>query len=124
MLIQIANSMKNYKNVDGSDDNAQINFNKEEAYIRAKKKLDSLKGFYWHLASYIAVNGFIIITIWMNLDEGETIFQFGTFATAIFWGIGLLFHFLGVFGPDFFFGKNWEDRKIKELMDKDKRNWE
>jgi len=116
--------MENYSKIGSDDRNDQYNFNREEAYIRAKKKLDNLKGFYWHLASYIAVNTFIIIMIWMKLDEGETIFRFGTFATAFFWGIGLVCHFLGVFGPDFFFGKNWEERKIQEFMNKDKRNWE
>lgn len=112
--------MENYN----PERNNQFDYEQQEAYSRAKKKLDKLKGFYWHLASYIAVNLFIIISIGINLDEGESIWRFGTFATAIFWGIGLLFHFLGVFGPDVVFGKDWEDRKIQEYMDKDKRNWE
>jgi 2TM domain len=99
-------------------------FNQEEAYIRAKKRLDKLKGFYWHLAWYIIVNTFLIITIARNLDSDETIWQFGTFATAFFWGIGLFFHFMGVFGLSIFFSKDWENRKIEEYMNKDKRNWE
>jgi 2TM domain-containing protein len=116
--------MEKYNNIDENYSNAQANFNKEEAYLRAKKKLDKIKGFYWHLASYIVVNAFLIIMIAINLDYDESIWQFGTFATALFWGIGLTFHFLGVFGPDFFFGKGWEERKINEFMDKDKRHWE
>ena len=96
-------------------------YEREEAYLRAKKKLDKLVGFYWHLAAYVVVNIFLIILIGVNQEEGE-FFSFGTFATAIFWGIGLAFHFLGVFGPDFFFGKNWEDKKIKEFMDRDRRD--
>ena len=120
----IKNKMENYNNIGENDNGAQTNFNKEEAYIRAKKKLDKLKGFYWHLASYIVVNAFLIIMVWSKLDEGETIWQFKTFATAFFWGIGLVFHFLGVFGPGLFLGKDWENRKIKEYMDKDKRHWE
>jgi 2TM domain-containing protein len=116
--------MDNYKNVGKSNNNAQDNFNKEEAYLRAKKKLDKLKGFYWHLASYIVVNVFLIIMIAINLDYDESIWQFGTFATAIFWGIGLAFHAMGVFGPDLLFGKGWEERKINEYMDKDKQHWE
>ena len=94
---------------------------REEAYIRAKKKLDKLVGFYWHLAVYIIVNLFLIILIGVNSDRG--FWNFGTFATAIFWGIGLLFHFLGVFGPNFMFGKDWEKRKLKEFMDKDREEF-
>ena len=116
--------MENYNNIDEGNSNTQANFNKEEAYLRAKKKLDKLKGFYWHLASYLAVNIFLIVTLWTHLDADNTIWRFSTFTTAFFWGIGLLFHFLGVFGPDLLFEKNWEDRKMKKYMDKDKRTWE
>ncbi len=91
-------------------------YSKEEAYLRAKEKVKKLLGFYWHVASYVIVNLFIIIVI---VSNGGTLFSFGTFATAIFWGIGLLFHFLSVFGPDFLFGKNWEERKTKEFMEKE-----
>jgi hypothetical protein len=48
-----------------------------------------------------------------------------TFSTAFFWGIGLLAHGLSVFGRYVFFGQNWEEKKIQELMDKDKNEkWE
>ena len=97
-------------------------FSREEAYLRAKKKLDKIVGFYWHLAVYIVVNAFLVILIGSNTNEGY--FSFASFSTAIFWGIGLFFHFLGVYGPDFLFGKNWEERKIKEFMDKDRQSWE
>ena len=101
-------------------DQRQKDFEREDAYLRAQKKVKSLVGFYWHLASYVFVNIFIIILIVMN---GGKFWSFGTFATAFFWGIGLFFHFLGVFGPDFIFGKDWEQRKIKEYMDKDRENY-
>ena len=96
-------------------------FRKEEAYLRAKKKVDSLIGFYWHLAVYIVVNIFLILLIGFNSDQGFS--GFGPYSTALFWGIGLFFHFIGVFGPDFFFGKDWEKRKLKEYMDKERKNW-
>jgi len=99
-------------------------YREEDSYIRAKKKLEKIVGFYWHLASYVIVNAFLIITIATHLDADESIWKFGTFATAFFWGIGLSFHFIGVFGTSLFFGKNWEERKIKEFMDKDKQSWD
>ncbi|MEM5564548.1 2TM domain-containing protein [Psychroserpens sp. AS72] len=101
--------------------NTQRTWKKEEAYLRAQKKVKAMMGFYWHLASYVIVNVFLIILITSN---GGTLFSFGTFSTAFFWGIGLFFHFMGVFGPNFFFGKKWEERKIKELMDDDNKHWE
>ncbi|MFK7782474.1 2TM domain-containing protein [Psychroserpens sp.] len=110
------NSIEPYEN-----SRTQNAWEKEEAYLRAQKKVKAIIGFYWHLASYVIINIFIMIVITSN---GVKFFSFGTFSTAIFWGIGLFFHFLGVFGPDFIFGKKWEERKIKELMDNDKKYWE
>lgn len=97
-------------------------FRKEEAYLRAKKKVDAIVGFYWHLAVYVIVNLFLIILVGVNSNQGFT--GFGTYATAVFWGIGLAFHFLGVFGPNFLFGKNWERKKIEEFMEKERQEWE
>ncbi len=35
------------------------------------------------------------------------------------WGIGLAIHGFKTFGYDIFFGKNWEEKKVQELMDKE-----
>ncbi len=94
----------------------------EKRYLRAQKKLKEIKGFYWHLFWYLAVNIFLWVSIYMNLDTGESFFQYGHFFTAFFWGIGIFFHWFGVFGRNFIFSKDWEERKIKEYMEKDKFN--
>ena len=66
----------------------------------------------------------VIINI-QDLKEGESYFQAQNFFTAFFWGLGLLAHALSVFLPDFIMGQNWEERKIKEFMEKEKANkWE
>ena len=109
--------MERYNIEPYNDDNIQNNYAQEEAYLRAKKRLDKVVGFYWHLAVYVVVNLFLIILIGVNSDEG--FWHFGTIATPLFWGIGLGFHFLGVFGPNLLFSKNWEKRKIQEYMEKD-----
>jgi len=97
-------------------------YREEDSYLRAKKKLEKIVGFYWHLAAYVIVNTFLIIMIMVNSDADESIWNFGSFSTAFFWGIGLVFHFLGVFGKNILFGKQWEEKKIKEFMDKDKHS--
>jgi hypothetical protein len=113
--------MTNYSIDNQSENASQKDVYRQEAYIRAQKKVKKIVGFYWHLASYVIVNLFLIFLIGR---ENNNFWSFGTFSTAIFWGIGLFFHFIGVFGPDFLFGNNWEQRKIKEYMDKDKKRWE
>ena len=101
------------------NDDQQQNFRNEDAYLRAKKKVDSLIGFYWHFASYVVVNVFLIVIIGVYSEDGFK--SFGTYATALFWGIGLLFHFIAVFGFNFILGKNWEQRKLEEFMEKERQ---
>ena len=92
---------------------------------RAKRRVEELKGFYWHLAAYLGVNLFITISkISSNLGNGETFgeafWDFGTFAIWFFWGIGLAFHAAKVFGNFSLFGRQWEEKKIQQYMDENK----
>lgn len=101
------------------------NFTQEERYRRAEKRVKEIKGFYWHLFWYLAVNIYLTFggTIKTLFTEGTlefTNFNFGSFSVWFFWGIGLVAHWLHVFGMNIFFSRNWEERKIKEYMDKDK----
>ena len=102
--------------------------NYNAAYRRVKK----LKGFYSHLKVYIIVNIIIIVSSLArdNFNEGmdfSGLTEWHTYSTALFWGIGLLAHALSVFGTDWFFGSDWENRKIQKYMAKDvanKNKWE
>lgn len=91
-------------------------------YEKALKRVKKIKGFYTHLLVYVVINVMIIIVNLQSLDKGESYFQLENFFTAFFWGIGLVAHGLSVFGPNLFLGNDWEDRKIKELMEKEKSN--
>tara|TARA_R110002050_G_scaffold100580_1_gene208163 strand:+ start:113972 stop:114301 length:330 start_codon:yes stop_codon:yes gene_type:complete len=96
--------------------------NKQE---RAKEKVAQLKGFYIHLIVYVVINtGFMTMKLARNLANGESFFEaiwdFGTFATPFFWGIGLVFHAFKVFSFNPFFSKDWEERQIKKYMEEDK----
>jgi hypothetical protein len=94
------------------------NYNKSDIkYIEAKRKVKSMKGFYLHATVYVLVNLFIIS---QNVQEGESLSNMDNYWTAIFWGIGLLAHGISVFSPNVFFGKDWEEKIIRELMDKNK----
>jgi len=102
-----------------------INDPQQLKFERAKKRVKTIAGFYRHLAIYVIVNLFLIATNYFNLDAGEKFWEFSTFSTAFFWGIGLLFHALSVFGPNIFLGHDWEEKKIKEYMNRDQQTkWE
>nr|WP_298660708.1 2TM domain-containing protein [uncultured Flavobacterium sp.] len=94
-------------------------------YEEAAKKVKKLKGFYTHAIVYLVINSMIVILNIQNLNEGESYFQLKNFFTAFFWGLGLLAHAIATFVPYFILGKDWEERKIKEFMEKEKANkWE
>ncbi len=103
------------------------NFEEDPGYKAARKRVKDIKSFYVHLVVYLTVNIFLIL-----VDSGITRFgnwnlEMSNFYTALFWGIGLAAHWASVFGPGFLLGKKWEERKIKELMEKDRKQmqkWE
>jgi two-component system LytT family sensor kinase len=84
-------------------------------YVRALERVEKLKEFYQNLASYCIVIPFLIF-INLRFSPGFYWFWFPIFG----WGMGLAFHFLEVNNYNIFLGKNWEDRKIKEIMKEDK----
>ncbi|CAD0007670.1 2TM domain-containing protein [Flavobacterium chungangense] len=107
-------------------------FSNDEHFEIAYKKVKRIKGFYSHLKIYIIVNAVIIISnlsrdfSGIRLNEGA-FFEWHTYSTAVFWGIGLAAHALSVFGRNIFFGDDWEKRKIQEYMSKQSANnnkWE
>ena len=102
-----------------------INKNSEN-YLFAQNKVKEYKRFYRHFTVYLVVNSFIIgVLIYDTNYNFENFWRFETFSTAIFWGIGLLAHAASVFGKDLIFNKDWEQKKIQEFMEKDKKsNWE
>ena len=99
----------------------------EQRYLAAEKKVKRLKGYYWHLFWYLIVNlGISISKIVKSLDYGDSIeqaiFNFSHHSLWLFWGIGILFHTFSVFGKHPFLCKDWEDRKMKEFMEKEAKN--
>lgn len=98
------------------------NSDQEIAYEVAQKRVKKLKGFYIHLLVYLVVNIMIIYANYTYSKTNASLFEFRNFSTAIWWGIGLLAHGLNVFTIDLIFGKDWEERKIRELMNREKEN--
>ncbi|NHM01346.1 histidine kinase [Flavobacterium difficile] len=86
------------------------------SYIRAKERVEKLKGFYGNLISYCTV---IPILILINMNTSN--FQWFWFP-MLGWGFGLTMHAIETFG----YGKAWEEKKIREILNKEKqdnKNW-
>ena len=90
----------------------------ELKYQEAQRKVKKIKSFYTHLIVFILVNSYVVIKKLQHIDENDTILD--AFKLPLFWGIGLVFHGMKTFDLLPFLGKDWEDRKVKEMMDKEK----
>jgi sensor histidine kinase YesM len=91
-------------------------YNETNAYYRAKKRVEELKGFYANLTSYCIVIPFLVF---INLTYTPG-FQWFWFSGAG-WGFGLIMHASKVYG----YSSNWEERKVREIMGKEnhKQTW-
>jgi two-component system LytT family sensor kinase len=78
-------------------------------YQKAQKRIKELKEFYGNLFSYCIVIPMLIV---INLYTSSKFLWF--FFPMFGWGIGLSLHAFSTFG----YGKDWEERKIKEYMKK------
>lgn len=77
------------------------------AYERAVKRVKELKSFYGNLISYCIVIPFLII---INVLVSPKHLWF--YWPMLGWGIGVLAHGMNVFA----IGRNWEEKKIREIM--------
>jgi hypothetical protein len=89
----------------------------QDAYRRARRRVREIRGFYVHVAVFVAVN---ILLHLINFVATPKVYW--AFWPLVGWGIGLLAHGLATFRWMPFLGKDWEERKIRELMDKNRRD--
>ncbi|WP_271766072.1 2TM domain-containing protein [Aquimarina algiphila] len=99
--------------------------NKEQnAYKKAKKRLDEERGFYMHVIIYVVMN--IAITIFQYALDGNKDWLIWVITLRpLLWGTGLLCHGLWTFRRNIkwfkntIYSKQWEERKIMEIMKDD-----
>ncbi|MBI3715986.1 MAG: 2TM domain-containing protein [Betaproteobacteria bacterium] len=81
-------------------------------YRAARKYVRELRKFYEHLASYVVVNAFLVVLNYLTSPNHWWV-QWVLFG----WGIGIVAHGLSVLGYRNFYGTEWEERKIREVME-------
>lgn len=86
---------------------------KDKSYERAQKRVKEIKSFYGNLISYCIVIPFLIIVNLMTSPD-DIWFYF----PMLGWGIGVIAHGMSVFA----IGKSWEEKKIREILEKQNRN--
>ena len=89
----------------------------EIKYQKAKERVEAIKGFYIHLIVYVVVN-LILFSINMIVSPDSLWFIWPLMG----WGVGLVLHALSVFGFVPRFAADWEERKIREIMENENIN--
>jgi len=83
----------------------------DKRYEKAKERVEQIKGFFGNLTAYC-----IVIPILIVINYNTTSFPWAIFP-ALGWGFGVTAHGLEAFGYNPLFGRNWEERKMREFMD-------
>ncbi|MCO6148585.1 2TM domain-containing protein [Flavobacterium sp. NRK1] len=95
-------------------------FRKQLKIMLAYKRVEQLKNFYVHLAAYCTVNISLLIYWYFESFMPETFWRTTFFITTVISGFIVLAHSIIVFGTKHVFSKNWEEKKFKKLIDKEK----
>nr|WP_321223048.1 histidine kinase [uncultured Psychroserpens sp.] len=90
----------------------------DDRYVRARKRVEDMKEFYYSLISYCIVIPFLIF-IWFRYTP-NTIQWF--WFPMLGWGMGLAFHAYKVYVNDGVLGNSWEKRKIEKFMREEEEN--
>jgi hypothetical protein len=93
----------------------------EKLYHKAQRIVKRTKNYYNAIIGYFAVCTFLTLLNWYQMNftnYGHWWVGWVWFG----WGIGMFFYTINYYKRDVFFGENWEQRKIKEEMEKLKRS--
>jgi fatty acid desaturase len=85
----------------------------EERLARARRRMEQIKGFYIHLAVFVLV---LVGLTAVDFATGDTWWVHWVF---LGWGIGVAAHGLAVLGGGSRAIARWEERKVRELMERD-----
>ena len=95
-----------------------------EREIAIRRRVHRLAEFYRHVFTYVIVNaclwGLNSAQLWGSSAQSKWYAYWAIWPT-FFWGIGLLSHGLSVLPFWSYFSQEWEDKKVKDLMERDSK---
>ena len=85
-------------------------------YQKAESRIDRKIGFYKHFTVYCVINIFLVVINYLTNPN-----EWWCYFVTIAWGIGVICHFISVFGLGGLFNDEWRENKIDEEMKKMKK---
>lgn len=96
----------------------------EDIYQEAKNKVKAKKGFFYHFLAYAFIIGMLYAIMYFE-NNGEML---PVIIVGLSWGIGLVTHYLKVFGTENlgFLGisPNWEEEELEQEIERLERKRE
>ncbi|RZK61717.1 MAG: 2TM domain-containing protein [Pedobacter sp.] len=89
---------------------------------KAEKRARQIKSFYTHLLAYVSINTALVIYYFADDYLAAQFWQTTFSITLGFGSLGVVSHAIAVYGQTIFFPKGWEQRKIKQLIEKNSNN--
>ena len=77
----------------------------------ARRQVRRLKGFYRHLTVFLMVGTVMLVLSLLAAPHGRWLPW-----PLLAWGVGLLFHAAATFSHGRWLGRDWEERKLRDLM--------
>ena len=92
--------------------------------ISIRRRVRRLAEFYRHLMVFLTVISLIwLLNAWQFYNRTQVIHWYSWWALwpTLGWGIGVFFHGLAVLPVWNFLSQDWEDRKVKELLERGRK---
>lgn len=98
----------------------ETNYTESQRYYFAHKKVEEIKKFYHHLTVYVICNP-VVIAVNLLTSPGYLWCLWCLFG----WAVPIILHGLKAFDRLPFLNKDWEERKIREILEKEdnKNRW-
>lgn len=99
--------------------------NTKEDYLKAKKKVYHIKIFYIHLVGYLILVALLLYNLYIMEGPHKDFFFWFDIIILVSWTAFIIIHGWHVYKGRIVFKKKWEDRKMREYLDKENiKRWE
>lgn len=92
------------------------NYIEAARYYEAQKRVKKIREFYEHLTVYVLTNPIVIVVNVMTSPG-----YLWCLWCLLGWGAAVALHGMKVFRFPAFFNKKWEERKIREILEKEEK---
>lgn len=97
----------------------------QDAFLKAQKKVYNLKIFYIHLVGYLILAALLGYNLYIMSGPYKDFFFWFDIIVLVVWTVFISIHGWHVFKGKIIFKKDWETRKIRAFLEKEKINrWE